>query len=699
MRRASRIVVCCLSLGLCAGGFTTAVETQRWSASAEELLRGRADGIAVSLAGRLSLAPRIQRLDDALAGTGALATWSACEGAAGEIFLGTGPDGLIVRADGNGAGRVFFRTGETMVTALIRLSGGDLLAGTSPGGKVYRIDAQGRGELWVETGERYVWALAESDGGNIFAATGEHGKVLRLRSDGSVETHFDSDEPHIVALLHDRAGALMAGGAGIGRLYSIDAEGNGLVLYDDELIEVRAIARSEAGTWSFALVGAAESGTRRPELRLRLPDGVTIEPDLPLEEREGSTLSGFIEGLEEDTGRVRKSVRGRLVRIDADDLATVLWQSTRETPLSLANDASGRLLMGTGDPGRLYRVEPDDDVALLATLSEAHLTALLRVDRTVFAGTGNPAALWRVEAVEAEQGAYVSPAHDAGHLTRWGSISWSPRGRLARTEVYTRTGNSPTPDVTWSGWSPAQVLADGSPVDNPDGRFAQFRVRFIGSQERDARLSDVTLHYEPYNRPPRLESGPTNVVRAVSGTARFPWKARDPDGDPLEAVLEYRATFSGEWQTAPRDGTITDGSKRTPAVQSGAAAWNTEDLPEGLYDIRLSVGDDAANDDAEAGWARAPVRQVAVDRTPPTLEARRLAGGRVEVVVTDEATHVGRLTLLRDGRPVARPRSADGVCDSRRERFEFDAPAGAGIWKVRGVDLAGNTAEAVLPAE
>ncbi len=686
-------------LVLAACGFAApgdAVETRTWSAGPGELLRGEADGIAVSMRGRLSLAPRIQRLDDALDDAAALETWSVVAGGAGEIFLGTGPDGVVFRADGNGRGKEFFRTGETMVTALLRRSNGELLAATSPGGRVYRIDPTGSGAVWAETGERYVWALAESAGGNVYAATGDRGRVLRLRSDGSVETHFDSDEPHVVSLLHDRDGNLIAGGGGIGRVYAIDPDGNGMVLYDDELDEARAIVR-EGDNWTVALVGAPPPLVEQPRLRLSLPDGVNVERDVPLEERTGPTLRGFIEGLEADS-RAELALQGRLVRIDEAGRASTLWQSAEESPFSLATDTTGRVVMGTGEPARLYRVETDGDVALLSTLEEAQLTSLVRADRTLFAGTSNPAALWRVEAIDAEQGAYLSPAHDAGTLARWGSISWTPRSRLARTEVYTRTGNSPRPDATWSAWSPAQVLADGSPVDNPDGRFAQFRVRFIGSQEREARLGEVTLRYETYNRAPVLETDSVATVHAVSGTARLDWKARDPDGDPLQALLEYRAALTDEWKPASAGGTIPAANARSPAVQSGTVDWDTTGIPEGLYDVRLTVTDQAANDPAEGLRASGPLRRVTVDRTPPSIEVRSLQGGRVEVVVSDEASRVGRLTLLQGDRPAARVRSVDGVCDSRRERFEFERPQGT-AWRVRGEDLAGNSVEAELPAE
>ena len=677
----------------------SAVETRQWTASPDELLRGSAEGVAVSARGRLYLAPRTQRLAGALGRTATVETWSACRGGPGEMFFGTGPDGLVYRTDGNGRGAVFFDTGEAMVTALHRHSGGDLLAATSPGGRIYRIDGAGNGRLWAETEERYVWALAESDGGNVYVATGDRGRVLRVGNDGSIERHFDSGESHIVALVHDGGGRLLAGGSGMGRVYSIDPEGFGLVLYDDDLPEARALVRDGAGGWTVALVGDPPAETRRPALRLRLPDGTpvgAIEPTVAIDERSGPVLQGFIEGLAGEP-RPGSAVRGRLVRLDADGSATTLWESPTETPLSLETDAAGRVVMGTGQPARLYRVEDGDDVALIATLKEAHTTVLVRDERTLFAATSHPASVWRVEAVDAEQGSYLSPAFDAGGPARWGSISWAPAGRLARTEVYTRTGNSARPDATWSAWSPAQVLAGGSPVDNPDGRFAQFRVRFIGAQERDARLGDVTLLYETYNRPPALLDERGRALAAVRETAEFPWIASDPDGDTLEVVLEYRAAFATRWTTAAGSGTISPAGTDAAAPRSGTLTWDTAELAEGLYDVRLVADDGPANDPAEGRRAYGRLRRIAIDRTVPAVDVRRLADGRYEAVVADEASRVTRLKLLRDGRQAASIRAADGVCDSRRERFEFAVPAGTARWTVRGSDLAGNETVAELP--
>ena len=110
---------------------------------------------------------------------------------------------------------------------------------------------------------------------------------------------------------------------------------------------------------------------------------------------------------------------------------------------------------------------------------------------------------------------------------------------------------------------------------------------------------------------------------------------------PLDVVLEYRATLSNEWKTQAGDGTIPSGNPRSPAVQSGTVEWNTTELPEGLYDIRLAVSDQAANDPTEGHRAIGPIRRVAVDRSAPSIEVRRLRNGRFEVHPETAPTPIG----------------------------------------------------------
>jgi sugar lactone lactonase YvrE len=709
-------IVAAVGLSLAALVPLRAARPLSWSVPADEIARGRADGIAVTSRGRLYLAPRLTELGGSLTPGGPVQVWAMAGDDAGSTYLGTGPEGQILRLEGSGPPRLLATVDEPMVTALAVAPDGSLLAGTAPGGILYRVDRDGRAEPWAETGERYVWSLVFGNNDVVYAGTGERGRILRISPAGEGEVLFDADEPHIVSLEVLPAGDLLAGGAGQGRVYRVDREGHALVLHDDELPEVVAVSTGANGAVLAALVGAARPASRRPALRLRLPDGVSVgstdEAVSSLEESTGPTLLGTIEGLAADAADAGKErTAGRVVRIDPDGGTTELWRSTRESPFCLARDARGRTLFGTGEPARLYRIDGDGEVALLATLREAQLTSLRRIGRRLLLATSNPAAAYRLEDEPAPFGTFVSRPFDAGGPARWGSIRWQiegPRdatagaGTARRVEVYTRTGNSSEPDATWSAWSPALTDHEGSAVINPDGRFLQWRVRQLAGADPPPSLHDVRVRYEPYNRPPRV--GPPREIASAARNhdepRRIGWTAGDPDGDTLEVRLEYRPAGATEWNVAAVTATPEAGcAKEADGGEcDGELVWADEALAEGPYEIRVVASDGPGNPPGEGLEAEArPADPVVVDRTAPRVEIERAADGALRVRVEDRLSEIRAVELVAGGRTRHTLRPDDGVCDSRRETYRVEAEGWSGTgWVLRGSDTAGNVVELPL---
>ena len=67
---------------------------------------------------------------------------------------------------------------------------------------------------------------------------------------------------------------------------------------------------------------------------------------------------------------------------------------------------------------------------------------------------------------------------DAGTVATWGAIRWraaAKPGRGARSS--TRSGNTATPDETWSAWSKAYTAASGEQITSPNARYLQWRAR------------------------------------------------------------------------------------------------------------------------------------------------------------------------------------------------------------------------------
>jgi len=707
-RRPWGLPLALLAVWLLVATATTAAAawTQSWKETPEGLYRGEADSVALTSKGHLFLAPRVGPVsDEALPGEPAQ-VWSVAADASGNLYLGTGPDGKVIRISPTGRQELFFAADEPLVTAVAVTSGGHVLAATSPGGKIYRVAPDGSGELWCETEERYVWALVPATDGTVYAGTGENGAVLAIDSRGNAEPFFVSDESHIMALELQPDGSLLAGGAGRGGVYRIDPDGHALVLYEDDLAEVVDVTTDSEGNVIAALTAAPSPETKRPAVRIQLPSGTQVGPVddgvSNLEESPHTTLRGEIEGLPQDKDRNGVRQSGRLVRIDERGQATVIWRSSAEAPFGLARDHTGRVLLGTGEPARLYRLDDDDELARLSTFQEAQLTALIPIGRSIFLATSNPAAVYRLDRQAADGGRFLSRAFDAGGLARWGSIRWSSHGSAERLEFYTRTGNSERPDETWSGWSPALVDRTAGAVVNPDGRYLQWRARFLGGVESNTRISDVAVSYEPYNRPPELrEFYLESAHAAVSGDATFRWATYDPDLDPVELIVEYRRAGEpgADWSVLPRE-------PAEPANEDAKVVWEKERLTlksglldEGTYELRLTVSDQAGNPPGEGRHvvARRGERLI-IDRTPPELRVAPGADGQLELTLSDAYSDITRLEVLAGEQVRFRLRPLDGLCDSARELFRFELPAGenAGDWTLRGIDSAGNKVEAPL---
>jgi len=123
-------------------------------------------------------------------------------------------------------------------------------------------------------------------------------------------------------------------------------------------------------------------------------------------------------------------------------------------------------------------------------------------------------------------GTYESRIFDAGSLATWGEINKNvtlPQG--TQITLATRTGNTPNPDSSWSGWS-SEI--SGSSIDSPNGRYLQYRATFSTSDsEKTPLLNSVEIYYDS-------TSSLTSTIYYVStagndatnaGTRESPWRS------------------------------------------------------------------------------------------------------------------------------------------------------------------------------
>lgn len=505
----------------------------------------------------------------------------------------------------------------------------------------------------------------------MYAATGPGGRLFRVDLAGGAQVHFKSDEPHLVSVATLDSGDVLTGSSGKAILYRVSGPGRASVVYDFPGEEVKAIAPAQKGGGFFVVSNDYGEPPDPPQRNGRAPAGPASTTTRPKPGK--GTLTRF-----DDAGRPERMMH-------ADDAHY----------LSLALDGE-RPLVGTGAEGRVYTVDADHVVSLVADTDERQIGAIAVAKNGVVFGGSDPATFHRVLGQGGADAVWTSKSFDAGLVAKFGRLTWNASGPL---ELSARTGNSQTPDATWSEWS--APVAQGAAPTVPAGRFVQVRARF--ARDPRAVLSGVTLPFVTENMRPVL----LDVSAAQKGAVRetkegltasggetpkresvvhIAWKVENLDGDALRYRIHYRREGQTLWRDVLRDGEV---------VTKAEYDWDTQALPEGRYRVRVEASDEPANPPERVMKHSLESGPVLVDNTPPVVNDLALDARRLRARVIDGLGPVARVEIAVDGRLEWRPLGpADGVFDTADERIDADVsgivPSGAHIVTVRAYDAAGN---------
>jgi uncharacterized repeat protein (TIGR03803 family) len=613
-------------------------------------------------------------------GSGTTAT-CAVELADGSVLVGTGPSsgGKVVHIAADRA-TVFADTKENAVNALAVDRAGTVFAATTSN-KIYRV-TQGKAEVFATlAGVDSVLALVvDPRSGALFAGTGSEGKVVRVDPGGASSVFFKADEPFVVSLAVGDDGAVYAGTGGKGVLYRIAAAGRATVLYDFHSEDVHAVAVGPNRT-----VWAAVN------------EGPTSSSESSESSSSHRTTSGRSSPGPSAAPRAKPG-KGSLWRFDAQGRPERVMHHDEFHYLSLALDDAGVPFVGTGAEGRVYTVDDAHRVALVADTDERQVTALHVSGKVRFVLGSDPGSFHRILSVGGPDSVWTSKALDAGLRARFGHLRWNGSGTL---EVSTRTGDTVTPDATWSPWSTAVPL--GGPTTSPPGRFVQVRARM---RDAAATIADVSIPFvtenlravvTEINARPRGSHEAKEKDGVPSSGAEPPrhdavvhvtWKVDNPDSDELR----YRVQFRREGQTRWIDATTAD-----DVLTKAELDWDTSALPEGKYRVRVDASDELANPPADATRFALETPPVLVDNTPPVFKTIGVQGRRLRAEVVDGLGPIARVEATVDGKVAWRPLpAADGIFDTADESVDTDVtpllPAGQGphIVAVRAYDAAGN---------
>lgn len=549
-----------------------------------------------------------------------------------------------------------------------------MFASTIPNGRIVKVEASGKVVTFAELPAKHLWGLVyDAAQGALFAATGPEGKLFRVDAAGKSQLYFDSEEPHLTALALGPDRALYVGSSGQALLYRITGPGRAAVMYDLPGEEVRALAVAAGGV----VYAASNEYGDLPELQKRAGGQNPASP----------------------VGAARpKPGKGTLTRVSPDGKPEKLLHRDDTHFVSLALGDDGRAYVGTGAEGRVYAVDDAHTSALVADTDERQVGVLALSGTRRYLATSDPPAFHEIRAVGGPDATWTSKSLDAGIRAQFGRIRFRTSGVV---ELSARTGNTKTPDATWSTWStPTTEPAD---LHLTPSRFVQVRARF--ARDPQAVLSSVTLPFvtdnlrpvvtsvdaQPRNAPPAVREG--NLVPASGGeppahssNVKLSWRVDNPDGDPLRYRISYRLDQQTVWRELTRPDEI---------VTRTEYEWDTSTLPEGTYRVRVEASDEMANPPDRVFRHALESPAFVIDNTPPSFRAIQVQGRRIQGTVVDGVGPIARVDVAIDVRPEWHPLyPKDGVFDTAAEDLDFDlAPlvgAGNHMVAVRVFDAAGN---------
>lgn len=739
-----RKLSCTLLIVLLAAAAALADRTRTWQQSRfDDFQKGTSRGVAILSGGRLEMAPAFR----AIYTSPSTYIWTVVADPLGNVYAAAGSPARLYRYGADGSANVVFDPPELQIQALaMDRATGVIYAATSPDGKVYRLEprskppaapAPRRGraarrppvqpepeeqELKVEPDEtaftssvffdpktKYIWDLALDGQGNLYVATGDRGEVFRVTRGGESSVFFKSDEAHIRVLAFAPDGNLVAGSDGSGLVYRISPAGEAFVLYSAAKKEITALAIDQQGNIYAAGVGEKRSAVRAPSMMTapQLQQAITVTVQAP---EGGPQQAAPVQQAQPQQQPIQPAPPlglgatggSEVYRIAANGAPRRIWDSREDIVYALTFDQQGRLLVGTGNKGKIFSLSDDGRFTDLLKASATQVTAFAPAPNGgLFAATSNLGKLFLMDAAPGGEGTFESDVFDARIFSRWGRAEVRGTGNF---DFYARSGNVDNPDRNWSPWKKVD-LESGASVDVPPARFIQWRaVLRPGGNPHHTAVESVTLFYRPDNVAPivddvtvhvgarfqgggqqRPQQGETMVIAAGGITASAQpqqqradgpmaalrdrdsiavrWSASDENDDELLYSLYYRGDGESRWKL------LKDNiSERFHTLEAGL-------LPDGGYTLKVVASDAPSNPPGEALTAERESPRFEVDNTPPRIEELRAGfegdGIRVSFRAVDTFSNIRRAEYSIDAGPWHLIEPVKKLSDSLVESYDF----------------------------
>ena len=342
----------------------------------------------------------------------------------------------------------------------------------------------------------------------------------------------------------------------------LDADAKPFVLLDSPFQEIHVLRFDDKGALYVGALSGRPSGGATPVT------GMTEGNDQPSTSSDRAPVASVSVSTEitaivvDSSGSSasparddQRGVKGAVYRINPDGVWDQLWESREDSPYDLTFDQTARSSSGPATRARCTGSKAIRFARRCWRAPARNRSPPSTRDRRgrLYYATANPGKVFRLTPERATRGTYESEPRDAQMVATWGALSW--RGTASggnRIELFTRSGNTATPDETWSAWSAASTNAEGSPITSPKTRYLQWRAVLTGKGDGPV-LTSVTAAYLQRNLRPQVRSvtvHPPGIVFQKPYTTGEPDLAGFEDQTTPERKLAQAAALQGRLERA-----------------------------------------------------------------------------------------------------------------------------------------------------
>ncbi len=662
----------------------------------KDLIKGETEKISISSDGILSLSPQVKKIFDG----NQPFTWDLVADSKGNIFAATGDGAKILRITASGKVDSIAHWSDAEVYALAVDNKDFLYAALSPDGKIYRLNKNQKFDLFAELNEKYIWDLIFDSKNNCYAATGDSGIIYKIDAAGKKSVFFKSDETHIRCLNWDHENNLLAGSFKNGYIFSINPSGKGIIVYDSNFEEITQIH----AVFDGIIYAAAMNSSKKTSLSSREGNIPPIPPPInrSLKSNDFIAMSPL--------AAARKTVSNSgLLKIQPNGVIKNLWTTTGENVHSICL-VEEDVFIGTGEQGRLYKINGNEKRTLLLKLSESQIVSLLKKPTgEIWLGASNLSAVYKLSNKFEKSGTYISPVIDAVSKTKWGTIQWEEKLNVGdNIQFYSRTGNTKEPNSTWNPWKKVENGKSSGNIISREARFLQWKLELKSKKKQTSpeikkikvsylrlnlppEISSITIH--PIQRkstlgqttsmpldypsvsvsaqPGRVAQIPTETIRpqpyrrsVTNGYRRVSWRARDENKDQLSYALYFSYKNDNNWLLLKKD------------LTRSSYTWDSRSMPDGNYRLKLIAGDEKSNPLNARLFAEKTSDPFIIDNSAPEINNISLNKSgtdslQVSFTVQDNLSAIKKVEFSLNAQKWNWVYPKDQVCDTKEEMFIF----------------------------